>query len=55
VIYERLWCGAYSRTPLPTDEPQPQDCPAHGPLTDDGGCAGCVAEDRATEAWEGRR
>lgn len=28
-------------------------CPAHGPLTDDGGCAGCVADDRATDAWEG--
>ncbi len=28
-------------------------CPAHGPLSDDGGCPGCVAEDRATDAWEG--
>lgn len=30
-----------------------KDCPAHGPLSDNGGCAGCVAEDRATDAWEG--
>ncbi len=30
-----------------------ETCPAHGPLDDDGGCAGCVAEDRATDAWEG--
>ena len=36
------------------DEPQPKDCPDHEPLDDDGGCAGCVAEDRATDAWEER-
>ncbi len=26
MIFERLWCGAYSRTPLPTE---PQDCAVH--------------------------
>ena len=31
-------------------------CPAHGPLTDDGGCSGCVADDRAEhQEREGRR
>lgn len=32
---------------------QPTTCPAHGPLDESGGCAGCVADDRATDAWEG--
>lgn len=35
------------------DDGERRPCPAHGPLDENGGCAGCVADDRATDAWEG--